>query len=518
MNVLTSAQMQAVDRLAIDRIGIPGVVLMENAGRAVAAEILQRYARCALPRALVLAGKGNNGGDGYVIARHLLDHGWDVQTVIFADRELIQGDAEVYLQALERCGGEVLPLLKPELLEERLASLGTFNVLVDALFGTGLTKPVEGLFRQAIDWLNRQASPVVAVDIPSGIDGSTGRVLGSAVQADLTVSFAFPKIGQVTYPGAAHVGELVVVPIGLPRQALAQVEETYRFIDAEEARGMLPARILDGHKGTFGHLLVVAGSVGKSGAAAMAAESGLRGGAGLVTLACPQSVQPLVASQLTEVMTVPLDDCKGEVDVRAGDALLALCQEMQAMAVGPGLGTGVKVRSLIRRLIQDSRLPLVIDADGLNALCGQLQILERQGSQEIVLTPHPGEMARLTGSPVAEIQADRFQLARSFAMRYQVVLVLKGARTLIAAPDGRVHVNGSGHVGMASGGMGDVLTGLIGSFLAQGLPAMTAATLGVYLHGFAADRLLATLGDAGLLATDVMRELPASRRALTRES
>ncbi len=518
MKVLTAAQMQAVDRQTIDEIGIPGVVLMENAGRGVADEIVQRFASVDSPRALIMAGKGNNGGDGYVIARHLLDYGWTVQVLVLAECDAIKGDAAVHLMALENCKGQVTFIADGEALMRALVDVGDFTVLVDALFGTGLTKPVQGINLKAVEWLNQQSSPVVAVDIPSGIDASTGRVTGSAVNATLTVSFAFPKIGQVSYPGAGLVGELVVTNIGIPAQVSGQVSTDYLLVGADEARRLLPVRNHDGHKGTFGHLLVVAGSTGKCGAAVMAAESGLRAGAGLVTLACPQSVQPGIASRLTEVMTAPLSDFRGEANLNALGHLLSLTEGKQALAVGPGLGLGKEAGDLVRHLIEDSELPIVVDADGLAALCGHLNIIERQLDRQMVLTPHPGEMSRLTGLSVAEIQADRFSVARDFAMQNGVVLVLKGARTLIASPDGQVCINTTGHAGLASGGMGDVLTGLIGSLIAQGLTAFDAATLGVYLHGFAADRLQSSFGDAGLLATDVMREIPAARQALAKEA
>ncbi len=518
MKVLTAAQMQAVDRRTIDEIGIPGVVLMENAGRGVAEAIIERFSPVGSHRALILAGKGNNGGDGYVIARHLLNKGWDVKTLVLAEREAIKGDAALNLKALENCGGQIDFIAEKETLKTSLAAVGKLTVLIDALFGTGLTKAAHGLYLQAIEWLNQQSAPVIAVDIPSGVDASTGRVLGAAVNATLTVSFAFPKVGQISYPGSGFVGELVTVDIGIPESLAGQVPKDCLLVDAAEARRLLPVRSRDGHKGTFGHLLVVAGSTGKCGAAVMAAESGLRGGAGLVTLACPQSSQPSIASRLAEVMTVPLADSKGELGLPAFDDLKTLIEGKQALAIGPGLGLGEETSGMIRRLVQDSDLPMVIDADGLTALCGHTDVLERQSTQQIVLTPHPGEMARLTGLSVDEIQANRFVVARDFAVRHRVVLVLKGARTLTASPDGRVHVNSSGHAGLASGGMGDVLTGLIGSLLAQGLSAMDAATLGVFLHGLAADRLLTTFGDAGLLATDVMYELPAARQALSKES
>lgn len=517
MKALTAAQMREVDRRTIDEIGIPGVVLMENAGRGVAEEIIQRFSPTCAACALILAGKGNNGGDGYVIARHLMNKGWDVKTLVLAEREAIKGDAAVNLFALEKCGGQIDFVSDNDTLKTSFSAINKITVLVDALFGTGLTKPAQGLYLQAIEWLNRQTSPVVAVDISSGVDASTGQLLGTAVNADLTVSFAFAKIGQVSYPGAGLAGELVVVDIGVPEQVAEQTSADCLLIDAAEGKLLLPVRSQNGHKGTFGHLLVVAGSTGKGGAAVMAAESGLRGGAGLVTLACPQSAQPILASQLTEVMTVPLVDFKGELSLQALDDLQALTEGKQALAIGPGLGLGEEVGGLIRRIVQDSDLPMVIDADGLTALCGHMHVFERQTERQLVLTPHPGEMARLTGLSIAEVQADRFTVARDFAVRHRVVLILKGARTLIASPDGRVHVNSSGHAGLASGGMGDVLTGLVGSFLAQGLAALDAATLGVYLHGLAADRLLSTFGDAGLLATDVMCELPAARQALAME-
>lgn len=517
MKALSAAQMQALDRRAIEDLGIPGVVLMENAGRAVAEEILRRFLSETSPRALILAGKGNNGGDGYVAARHLLNKGWQVQTLVLAKREAISGDAATHLSILERCGASILFASEAKALFSALAPLNGFTVVVDALFGTGLSKPVSGLYQQAIEWINRQPARVVAVDIPSGVDASSGRVPGAAVRAALTVTFAFAKIGHFSYPGAGLAGELVVADISIPEALLEQPLAESQLIEHAEGRCLLPNRLCDGHKGTFGHLLLVAGSTGKSGAAALAAEAGLRGGAGLVTLACPESLQPTLAAKLTEVMTAPLVDAKGELGLPALDDILSLSAGKQALAVGPGLGLSAGAGELVRSLIQRCPLPMVLDADALTALSGHTQILRGQTAGPLVLTPHPGEMARLANLTVAEVQEDRFNVAREFAMRHQLVLVLKGARTLTASPDGLVNINSSGHAGLASGGMGDVLTGLIGSFLAQGLAALDAATLGVYLHGLAADRLLPAFGDAGLLATDVIRALPATRQALLKE-
>lgn len=518
MKVLTAAQMQEIDRIAINDIGIPGVVLMENAGRGVAEEIERRFSALQPRSALVLSGKGNNGGDGYVVARQLLNRGWSVQTLVLAEREAVKGDALINLTVLQRLGGNVAFVPDDSRWDEFEESVTTATIMVDALFGTGLTKPVEGLYRRVINWLNRQSSPVVAVDLPSGVEASTGRILGTAVNASVTVTFALPKVGQVSFPAAGLVGELVTIDIGIPSLVTDQVPSDCVLIDAGCARRLLPLRRPDGNKGTFGHLILLAGATGKSGAAVMAAEAGLRAGTGLVTVACPHSIQSVVATRLVEAITVPLAELNGEVSMPAFDVLMPLIQGKQALALGPGLGLGGEVKELIRRLLQATTLPVVIDADALTALSGKMQLFERQTDRQVVLTPHPGEMSRLTGLSIAEIESDRFDVVRSFASQHQVVVVLKGARSLIAAPDGRVHVNSSGHAGLASGGMGDALTGLIGGLLAQGLDALDAATLGAYLHGSAADRLYRIYGDAGLLASDVIREIPAARQALSKES
>ena len=517
MKVLTAAQMQETDRRTIEDLGVPGVVLMENAGRLVAEAIIDRYRERLAAGILIVAGRGNNGGDGYVIARYLLHAGWPVRTlVLIADRRRITGDAAVNLEILERCGGEIELV---DSMESFVTAAAGWDecVLVDAIFGTGLSKPVSGLQAEVIAWLNQNTAPVVSVDIPSGVDASSGRVLGCCVMADMTVTFAMPKIGLVSYPGAGFVGELRVADIGIPPFVGDGVVAECLLVDRDEACRMLPLRPSDGHKGTFGHLLVVAGSLGKSGAAVMVAESALRGGAGLVTLACPAGIQPIVAGQRAEIMTVPLPDCSGELSSQSQPLIRALLADRQALALGPGLGVGSACASLVRDLVADCTLPMVIDADGLNALEGHLELLQRRRSIDTVLTPHPGEMSRLTGLTTVEIQQNRYAIAREFAVCHGVTLVLKGARTLTATPDGSVFVNQSGHAGLATGGMGDVLTGLIGSLLAQRLPAATAAPLGAFLHGLAADRLVSRYGDAGLLAGDLMDELPAARLALKKE-
>lgn len=514
MKLLTAGQMRELDRRTIEEIGLPGVVLMENAGRGVAELLDRRFAALHPGTVLVLAGKGNNGGDGFVVARHLLNRGWRVRTMVLAERAQVAGDAAVNLDALSRAGGEVAFAPDAERLLPLLRLVDDVRLAVDALFGTGLAADVAGPAAAAIDWLNASGLPVVAVDLPSGVDASTGRVLGRAVQAEVTVTFAAAKLGHVLYPGATLAGELVVVDIGIPASLLEQTGDDHLLIDAEAAVPLLPPRPVTGHKGTFGHLLAVAGSTGKSGAAALAADGGVRSGAGLVTVACPASVQPVLAVKMTEAMTAPLPEVGGALSLQALEELRALWAGKDALALGPGLGLAEETMVLVRRLVRECPLPLVLDADGLNALAGHAEILRERQGPPAVLTPHPGEMARLTGMTVAEVEADRLGAAREFARSYGVVLVLKGARTVTALPDGRVRVNGSGNPGLASGGMGDVLTGLLGGLLAQGLAPGDAAVLGVYLHGRAADRLARILGTAGLTAGDLLREIPAARREL----
>lgn len=514
MKLISSEQMQHADRMAIEEFGIPGAVLMENAGRAAAGVFCEANRALFPGPILILAGKGNNGGDGYVMARVLLERGWQVRTLVLAEAGSVGGDAALMLDILERLGGDVRYVGDSDTLAAEFSAAQP-KLLVDALLGTGLTSAVRGLYADAIDLINNSDVPVMAVDIPSGVDGSSGRVLGKAVNADLTVTFDHAKIGHGSMPGAAKVGRLDIVEIGIPGVCHEVDSPECQLLEAADAAGLLPSRPADGHKGTFGHLLVVAGSTGKSGAAALSADAAVRSGCGLVTVACPSSIHDILEIKLTEAMTVPLPESHGLLAESSCDSLQALLETRQALALGPGLGQSEELGRLVRRLLVECNVPVVADADAINALAGHAETLFERENGATVLTPHPGEMARLTGLSVAEIEADRFRIAREFAGEFGVVLVLKGARTLIAAPDGRVSVNGTGNVGLASGGSGDVLTGLIGGFLAQGMTAFNAACLGCYLQGMAADRLAAKQGCAGLKAGELLAEIPFARNQLT---
>jgi NAD(P)H-hydrate epimerase len=493
LRLVTGQEMREVDNRAIREYGIPGVVLMENAGLRVVEELEREFGPLAERRVCVFAGPGNNGGDGFVIARHLLCRGIWTKVFLVGKRERVRGDALVNLNILEKMGASITVLSERN--DNRVqVALALCDIIVDALLGTGSSGPPRAPFPAVMEAIKGSSRPVVAVDIPSGLDPDTGKVADCCLKAQLTVTFGLPKRGLCLLPGAEYVGRLVVADIGLP-PALLQGGKT-RLVSRGYVASILPQRPSASHKGTFGHLLLLAGSRGFAGAAVLAARGALRSGAGLVSLAVPGEIVPLVAPQVPEAM------------VHERTSVEELLERATAVVVGPGLGMSPDARRLLRDLLGKIEKPVVIDADGLNILAQEG--LELVAKKNVVLTPHPGEMARLAGLPVADIQADRVEVARSFAKKWGLVLVLKGARTVVAGPDGTVFVNPTGNPGMATGGTGDVLAGMIGSLLAQGLGPVEAATAAVFLHGLAGDLGVVQLGAAGLVAGDVVDYLPAA--------
>ncbi len=509
MLVVTSAQMQELDRHTIDKIGIPGRVLMENAGRGATRTFLQRLYRNDGGRVGVLAGRGNNGGDGFVMARYLAQRGIDVRVYLLSTADRVQGDAAANLKLLAGADVPVIEIPDEKHFASRRIDMQHIHYWIDAMLGTGLKSEVRGFYRQVIELVNQSARPLLAVDIPSGLHADTGQPQGICIAAAATATFGFAKIGHLIHPGAQMCGTVDVIDIGIPPDTAGTLGHKQYLTQGREVAALLGQRQPDTHKGRTGHVLVVAGSTGKTGAAAMAATSALRSGAGLVTLGIPQSLNPILESQVTETMTLPLpDQGTGLLLEEAFDPIVEASATKQALAVGPGMGTAAHTRNLVSRMIKEIDLPMVIDADGLNNLAGHLGWLEARRS-DVVLTPHPGEMARLTGVSTTRIQSDRVAAVRRLAVQSHAHVVLKGARTVIGAPDGTVWINPTGNPGMASGGMGDVLTGLIAGLLAQGLATADACRAGVYLHGLAAD-ILGDDGPWGYLATDVMRTIPAA--------
>jgi NAD(P)H-hydrate epimerase len=497
--LLSRDQVRALDRDAIERLGVPGVVLMENAG-AQAARLLCEAFSGALSRVLIVGGPGQNGGDAWVIARHLRCRGYTPRCFLLGERERVKGDARVNLDALAALGQSVEPLISVDELESALRST---SLVIDGLFGTGLDRALSGLPRAVVEAINAAGLPVVALDLPSGVDADTGQVLGVAIQAALTVTFAARKPGLLLYPGAGLAGSLHCVSIGVP---LAPGPDS-GVIEASDVAGWLPPRAPDSHKGTNGHVLVIAGSPGKTGAALLSASAALRTGAGLVTLASEREARQALDYKVVELMTAELGGVEPLADA------LALAQGKAACVVGPGLGLDEATQEFVRALSLALALPTVLDADALSAWAGGVSGLQ-QARGPRVLTPHPGEASRLLGVSTQALQADRVGAARALARSSGHVVVLKGARTVVAAANGAVRICTSGTPAMGSAGTGDVLAGVIGALCAQ-LPPFDAAACGVELHARAGQ--LAAIGDRGLVASDLLPALPRALVALRAE-
>jgi NAD(P)H-hydrate epimerase len=507
--VLTAEEMRQVDRRAVAALGIPGATLMEHAGRGAAEALLGWLPSLGLRRAarvVIVCGKGGNGGDGFVVARRLRRRGQRVSVWLAAPAAEVAGDARAKLDELRRAG------VRPRVLEDDralAAALGDADVVVDALLGTGFRGAPAGATARAIALINASGRPVVALDLPSGLPADGRPPEGPAVRAAVTTTFAGLKPALVTGAGLDLAGRVVVVPIGVPAAEVARGVSTF-LLERDDVARLIPPRPRHAHKGTYGHLLIVAGSLGKTGAAALAARAAMRAGAGLVTVATAASQQPVVAGLLLEAMTEALPEtAAGSIAWRARERVGELAERRDAAAIGPGLGLDEETQQLAREAARSLPRPLVLDADALTALAGHLEVLAGAPAPRC-LTPHPGEMARLTGGSAAGVERDRVGTARGFARAHGVHVALKGAGTVIATPAGLVFVNPTGNPGMASGGMGDVLTGMVGALLARGLDATQALQAAVYLHGRAADLAAAGTGCEALVAGDVIEALPAA--------
>jgi hydroxyethylthiazole kinase-like uncharacterized protein yjeF len=509
MKIVTAAEMREIDRVTSERFGVPSLTLMENAGTAVAEFVLSRYPQTE--RITTVCGKGNNGGDGFVAARKLHEAGKQVSVVLLADPAEMKGDAAEMLKRVPVAVNSVVngdfPLL-PKPGRSGAPELDA-DLIIDAILGTGFRPPVTGLYAQAIELMNAAVAPIVAVDIPSGADAD-------AMSAPTTLVARAEAIVTFTAPRPAHVfamitrGPIVVASIGSPQEAIVS-QTGLNATTPRDVSPLFPARVPDANKGKFGHVLVVGGSLGKAGAAAMAGMSGLRVGAGLVTVATPASVLATVAGFAPEIMTEPLAETDaGTISLRAREygRFDNIAAGKNVLAIGPGVSRNPESAEFLRTIVQNARVAIVLDADGLNAFEGCAQKLDGK-QRPLVLTPHPGEMARLVGLTVPEVQRDRIGIARSFAREHNVVLVLKGHRTLVAAPDGTVWVNTTGNPGMAKGGSGDVLTGMTAGVLAQHPDrALESAVAAVYMHGLSGDVARNLVGEYTMVATDLLSMLP----------
>ncbi len=520
MKILTAAQIAEVDKLTTERYFIPSLLLMENAGRSFTDELAKACPGLYGKRIAVFCGKGNNGGDGFVVARHLALRGAVPSIFLLADPKNLKGDALTNYRIDQAIGLPIQALSAAESVRTHLKKAGDFDVIVDALFGTGLTKAVGPDYRYAVEWINKSSAHafVASVDIPSGLMADASEIPGPAVKARLTVTFSALKLAHVMPPASDFAGNVIVVPIGSPAALFENPGFRTNVTDPLQVRQSLPKRARDSHKGSFGHVYVVAGSRGKSGAALMTGLAALRSGSGLVTLWLPESLQGSVAGRFPELMTEFLPETKeGSLDETGAERVIAQLPQADALAIGPGLTTHPSTRRLVWKLVRRSPVPVVLDADGINAYVPPAEPLQNGENQPIIITPHPGEMARLIGEKTADVQKSRLKTAESFAAAHQCYVVLKGFQTVIATPKRDLFINLTGNPGMATGGTGDILAGMTARFVAgwmirhgrePGADLADFLSAAVYLHGSAGDLAAEAEGMEPLIATDLLVHLP----------
>jgi len=525
MKVLTAAQMREVDRLSTERYAIPIAQLMENAGARFVQILLSQVPKIEQRRIAIICGKGNNGGDGFVVARLLAELNRKATVIFCGAPAEIRGDAELNYRRFNKVAGQCIVARDANEWTEAKKTIASANIIIDALLGTGMHGAVEGWLASVIQDLNALGAKarIFAVDIPSGLSADAGEVTGPAIKADVTITFTAPKIGMLLYPASENVGRLIVCAIGSPASLVEECSDSrVRWIEPTEFAGIPLRRKASANKGNFGHALIVAGSVGKTGASVMAGSAALKAGAGLATVATPDVCVQSVSSFLPELMTAPLPaTAAGTLSIRGLEhsAFADLLRGKDILAMGPGLSTQAETQEFVRAVVGDSETPLVLDADGLNAFDGRSGDLARHRTPQMVITPHPGEMARLVNSSAQEIQRNRIAVAEKAAADLKCTVVLKGHRTVIAAPDGRIWINSTGNPGMAKAGSGDVLTGMMAGILAQHGKEdwAKAVCLAVYLHGLAGDIAAEESGEISLMATDIIRAIPKAYAKLIAE-
>ena len=520
MKILTAAQMGEVDRLTTERYLMPSILLMENAGRAFVDELEKACPELDARRIVILCGRGNNGGDGFVAARYLALRNTKPSILLFSDPDKLKGDARTNWEIARAMGIPIEVLATSAEAKSYLKKAQSPDVVIDALFGTGLTKPIGPEFRPMVEWINQASAHafVAAIDIPSGLFADSPAIPGPAVKAHLTVTFSALKLAHVSPPASDYSGKVILVPIGSPSALFENPQYKMNLIDLAQVRRTLPRRAPDSHKGTFGHVYVVAGSSGKSGAALMTGLAALRSGVGLVTLWLPKSLQRNVIGKFPELMTEFLPETEEATSDRAGAArVLQQLANVEALVLGPGMTMHPSTRKLIWELVHHSPVPVVLDADGINAFVPPAEPLRNEEGQPVVITPHPGEMARLIGKKISDVQKNRLETACDCAARYRCYVVLKGFQTAIATPTGEIYINSTGNPGMATGGTGDILAGMMGRFVAawknqadreNSADLADYISAAVYLHGLAGDLAAENEGMESLIATDLITYLP----------
>ena len=506
MKLVTAHQMQEIDRHAIGESGVPSLELMENAGSRVAEIILKKIDKT--DPVFVICGKGNNGGDGLVVARLLLNAGIPVEVALVSKPDALSKDAVHNLKELMKLRPKIFSLENDKNLTRFTGTIENSKYIVDAIFGTGLNSPVRGLYEKVITKINSHSKPVISIDIPSGLSSDTGEVLGAAVRSRITVTFGLPKVGMMLGSGSEYIRELYVVDIGFPKDVIDREDTRINLITPELFLKYFGDRKADSHKNDFGHVFVIAGSTAKMGAGYLTSKAALRSGAGLVTYGLASAAFTRFDGRYAEVMVEPVSDKKkGYLITDSLNDVKKICHGKDVVAFGPGIGTHRDTAAFTKMLVSKLALPLVIDADGLNNLTGDLQLLEKRHAPT-VLTPHPGEMAGLTGKDKKVVQKERLKIASDFSKKHRVVLLLKGHRTIVASPEGEIYINPTGNPGMASAGMGDALTGMIAAFIAQKIPPTIATCAAAYIHGLSGDIAAAKKSEIALIASDLIESIP----------
>ncbi|UCE42171.1 MAG: NAD(P)H-hydrate dehydratase [Candidatus Aminicenantes bacterium] len=515
MKILTSKQMQGVDKKAIEKLGIIGPILMENAGIQITNEILKKFPQIQDERVVIVAGKGNNGGDGFVVARHLFNRDCRPIVLLLASKKELKGDAALNAGITDKIGITIKEITSSRHWGANKRTLSRATVVVDAIFGTGLTSPARGLYANVIQDINKCKGFKVAVDIPSGLSSDVFSIIGPCIKADLTVTLAAAKVAHVFPPAEDCVGELKIGDISVPPYLFEDEKFQLEMVEKERIRPYFEHRKKGTHKGTYGHLLMLSGSVGKTGAAALAGKAALKMGAGLVTAGVPKSCLPIVARSMMELMTEPLPEtAKGTLSAEALPEILPLLKEKDALMLGPGISTHESTKELVLSLLPELKIPVILDADALNILAHKLSVLKSLSTPAVV-TPHPGEFARMLKLSTKEVLARKLELVPGFAKKFGVYVVLKGYRTLTSTPNGKTFINPTGNPGMATAGSGDVLSGMIASMIIQEKNILDAILAAVYVHGLSGDIGTARLGDKSLTAGSMITYLSAAIKALS---
>lgn len=516
MWIVKSVEMREADRITIEELKIPGLILMENAAIAVLQAIKEEILDYKLRSYAVICGKGNNGGDGFALARHLLQNNIETKVLLVGRKEQLKGDALANYNMLQAYIENIPEVCEENQLHIMEDILKDSSIAIDAIFGTGLDKPLTGFYKKVVEELNRFKGVIISIDIPSGLSSDTGEIIGPAVKSNFTVALAAPKYCHIFPPAEELCGKLIIKDIGIPELAIRKTNPSLRLIEKADIFSVLAPRKKDTHKKNYGDILIIAGSAGKLGAAWMTAYSAIKSGAGLVTLGVPKSLHHTVMTKVKEIMTIGFPNTEDDTfSSAATEEILKIAEEKDLLAIGPGITTHPEVENVVQELVKKYRKTMIIDADGLNCISKDISCLrERKGGT--ILTPHPGEFSRLTKLPTKDILKDKVNITKNFSIEYNVVVILKGYRTLIAFPDGMVYMNPTGNPGMATGGSGDILTGMMAGFVAQTSEKYfkNAVIASVYLHGLAGDLAKEKYGEIPLVATDIIKFIPKAIKSI----